>query len=1052
LWENKNAAMRVMPLPEAVQQRLIEVAERGPMGLSETTERPTLTPLERLRFALIRDGPRLPNGRVVGIVTAPIEPWPHQRVVARRLIECFPFSWLLCDEVGLGKTIEAGLALRSLCLSGIAKRVLIAAPASLTRQWQRELASKFLLPFGRAQSGAPLRHEYLLPSQQNRPAGSLCEPDLAIVSTGLLVRADRREELRRACDFDVVLLDEAHYARRRNPQGGRRADPQFGTLYRLLQDVLRAKARALILATATPMQLDPIEATDLVALTRRAGPFLDDPSLLIGYYEALGALVNERQLLPVEWEFLRQSIRLLEEQDRPLWDWLAANVIDGRTRLAFRRWLEDGTAPRGVDRRNMLRVIFAAAPLSRVMLRHTRPLLEIYRANGRLGANLARREILKIERIVFSTQEKEAYEGLEAYCKGLADRLGNRRSAARSQSLGFYLSFLRLRFASSLHAIGETLRRRRDRVEATRNALTQAENPDESEREDQISGDGEDDETAVGEVLRDRTPDDLAWERAELDRLVAMVAQLTAVPSKLTTLLRVLENRRIARNRVRQIVVFTRFKDTLDDLVRRLREIDSGLLIGTYSGRGGRYIDPATRDWKGEEREEVKHRFLRGEIDILVCTDAAAEGLNLQSADFLVNYDLPWNPMKVEQRIGRIDRIGQQHERVYVLNLCYAGSAEDIVYGRLLERLSQAGLIVGAQQLSLLPVMEHEFEELAAGRLKETELMTRATARAREAKARRRSTETAPQDLFEIYERLDAQADANPPPVTLDHIWLAISGSPFLQALGCRVLPADRAIELNNIPGVADGTVLTASRDTYERSLPGVDRLRFASYGDPAFDRVLALTAASDLPQGIARVCVPIPGASDAELVGYVVMRRDQHGAARPYFALDMRGLDNLDIAAEMPVPPGAIEHLKVELSARARSEFALLNATRHIEEANERAGRAQLRLTHLVAKHFILSVQAARRGEANFAAQLKVLDELVETRAEQRLPRIPVDQLRAIGGVPFAIQLPAAGGETHYDAPRPLLKAAVDLAAREADALHRGRANVTTEQVLGRL
>jgi hypothetical protein len=64
----------------------------------------------------------------------------------------------------------------------------------------------------------------------------------------------------------------------------------------------------------------------------------------------------------------------------------------------------------------------------------------------------------------------------------------------------------------------------------------------------------------------------------------------------------------------------------------------------------------------------------------------------------------------------------------------------------------------------------------------------------------------------------------------------------------------------------------------------------------------------------------------------------------------------------------------------------------------------------------------------------------------------MPVDQLGAISGVPFAIQLPAAGGETHYDAPRPLLKAAVDLAAREADALHRGRANVTTEQVLGRL
>src|SRR6202022_4438976 len=103
----------------------------------------------------------------------------------------------------------------------------IADPASLTRQWQREMASKFLLPFGRARSGTPLRHEYLFPEERDRPAASLCEPDLTIVSTGLLVRQDRRDELQRAREFDVILLDEAHYARRGNPQRGTRADPNF---------------------------------------------------------------------------------------------------------------------------------------------------------------------------------------------------------------------------------------------------------------------------------------------------------------------------------------------------------------------------------------------------------------------------------------------------------------------------------------------------------------------------------------------------------------------------------------------------------------------------------------------------------------------------------------------------------------------------------------------------------------------------------------------------------------------------------------------------------
>ena len=86
--------------------------------------------------------------------------------------------------------------------------------------------------------------------------------------------------------------------------------------------------------------------------------------------------------------------------------------------------------------------------------------------------------------------------------------------------------------------------------------------------------------------------------------------------------------------------------------------------------------------------------------------------------------------MKVEQRIGRIDRIGQEHADIYVLNLCYADSAEHIVYGRLLTRLAEIGAIVGTQQLSLLPVTREEFQQLADKTLTETELEQRATERA----------------------------------------------------------------------------------------------------------------------------------------------------------------------------------------------------------------------------------------------------------------------------------------------------------------------------------
>jgi Helicase conserved C-terminal domain len=186
----------------------------------------------------------------------------------------------------------------------------------------------------------------------------------------------------------------------------------------------------------------------------------------------------------------------------------------------------------------------------------------------------------------------------------------------------------------------------------------------------------EDDRDATVTYLQHRTPGDLQWECLQLRGLRRTLDDLSGPASKMTELLRTLDQRRIRdTGRSLQTVIFTRFYDTLCDLVSRLQRVAPEALIGTYSGRGGQYWDATTGRMVGVERDEIKHRFLRGEIDILICTDAAAEGLNLQTADLLVNFDLPWNPMKVEQRIGRIDRIGQRHQDIYVLNLCYADSA-----------------------------------------------------------------------------------------------------------------------------------------------------------------------------------------------------------------------------------------------------------------------------------------------------------------------------------------------------------------------------------------
>jgi hypothetical protein len=1011
---------------------------------------------ERLRFALIKDGPRLPGGRLVGIETAPIAPWPHQAVVAQRLVETWPYSYLLCDEVGLGKTIEAGLALRSLILSGVVKRVLITAPASLTGQWQRELAGKFCLPFALALPGAGRRHRYLFPTEREVSSPSLYAPDLVIVSTGLLTRTERRPDLLAAKPFDVVLLDEAHYARRENPTRGTAVEPRYGTLYETVRDVLRKKAECLWLATATPMQLDPIEVADLVQLSNRVGAFQHDPTLLLGYYDVLGALLSEKEPTAEAWEFLRRAVATIEAQDPLLWEYLRRPVIeDGRIRLATRRWLKEGRVPRGTDRRNMLRLIFSAAPLSRVMLRHTRRLLEIYRQNGRLGANLARREILPVPRIVFNDQERRSYDQLESYCQGLAEQVAAHTSSRNRSAVGFLLSFLRLRFASSLFAARETLRRRRDRVQATLLAHLADAGDEEADLETFVTGDDDSgDEDAVAAILHDRSPEDLAWERQRLDDMLQTLGDLSGQSSKMVAFLHALQRRRVEGQpgRLQQTVVFTRFYDTLTDIVRRLRQLQPDLRLGTFSGQGGEYVDPESGQMVSVDRDEVKHRFLRGEIDLLVCTDAAAEGLNLQTADLLINFDLPWNPMKVEQRIGRIDRIGQRHAEVYVLNLCYVDSVEQIVYDRLLRRLQDTEGVVGSQQIALLPVTLEEFQELAEGSLSEQELEQRARRRLREFQQRAAAMEVRPEDLYEIYLRL-AEEGRQVPPVDLDAIWTTLRESSYLRQRGCVFEdgPQGATVAVSGVAGLALHTVLTPSRALFEQGLPGQEgRLGFASYGDPTFDAILAQVSALPLPRCVYRLSVELEG-YPAELVGYAAAVRAESGERRVELITRWSQLQALELDESAELTDDEITPLLARLFERIGQEVQP-RVVRRIEQSNVRAGNAQLLLDNAVAVSQVSRYAKNAEDPENAWSVLEHVRGVINGTDRLNVPEIPPEWLPARDCLLFDANVPQAGGDGWLNAPSVLLRSALDAGCRQADSFRERRSELTTEKLLKRL
>jgi len=244
-------------------------SEHDPMEINVLTEPASLA--DRIAAQWFLDAPKRPGGErlILDPLWAdgrPLTPFPHQRVVYQRVLREFPQSFLFCDEVGLGKTIEAGLALRALLLCGEVRRGLILTPRSLVRQWMEELREKCALTAwfydGR------LLHD--VDGHIRQTHNPWDEEGIVLASRHLATRTDRMHHLLSAPrPWDVVIVDEAHAARRR--VFGNQGPNHALTLLQSLRH--RQRYRCLWLLTATPMQLEPYEVHDLLRLCG-----LDNPS------------------------------------------------------------------------------------------------------------------------------------------------------------------------------------------------------------------------------------------------------------------------------------------------------------------------------------------------------------------------------------------------------------------------------------------------------------------------------------------------------------------------------------------------------------------------------------------------------------------------------------------------------------------------------------------------------------------------------------------------------------------------------------------------------
>jgi hypothetical protein len=208
-WAGQVSGFRVYPLPDAVRQRLLSLAAAEEPDARDPEEQPVGEDAVVARYLAV--APRLVSAEGLAEATTGVVLYPHQRQVTERLGGQYPRSWLVADEVGLGKTISAGMALRRLLLSGQVRSALILAPANVCRQWQDELFAKFGLWVPRLDGGIHGVHP-----DDRSPAGTnpYAEHRILIASSHLARRPGQRDLVLAAAPYDLLIVDEAHHARR----------------------------------------------------------------------------------------------------------------------------------------------------------------------------------------------------------------------------------------------------------------------------------------------------------------------------------------------------------------------------------------------------------------------------------------------------------------------------------------------------------------------------------------------------------------------------------------------------------------------------------------------------------------------------------------------------------------------------------------------------------------------------------------------------------------------------------------------------------------------
>jgi len=727
LWGDTDPDFFVFTLPEAVEKKLREKYYPSSPPSRDPEEDQTVTLLnyeacERLVPAarLIQKLGELRSLTHLGL--GPVRLYPHQVYVMDFALNRFPHRALIADEVGLGKTIEVGAVVKQLVERGSVERVLVLAPKNVTRQWQEELWYHFNLPFWRLETG-PKR--LIGPDEDEEKAIRLEDSnpfdrpgvDLMVASWHYARGSRRREPelLNSQRLFDLVVVDEAHSARR--TRSGRENRP---TLLNELCMELSIMSPHMLLVTATPVQLNALEAWDLLRILGLGGPWAHEDSFKRFY----GLLHRGSDDLD-EWRFAFSLASwvgrnyLSDQELDALVRSIVADPLDAVEVLReIRQEGDAGSVISGFIKGNgdtVRSLLVALSPVHWFMVRNNRKRLK------EAGYTFPER-VPKEVPVELEERHRRILEELDEYLRlwyGLYERMA---SISHRGVFGFVRSVYHQRFVSSFTAAYLTIRNRRMFLEAILRGDYEALLRVAEKLLEEVDWEGDEMdivEAALG--LLEKSGGKEAVER-ELERVRDLEYRLSKyAPGNVSVddpKMRAIQGQvEELVGEGRRVLVFSKYTDTVDAVVEFLgRRSGVGFSgIGVYTGAGGRLYDHSVGDYVRVSKMEVRKALDEGKISVLVCSEAASEGLNLQAASAVVNVDMPWNPAKVEQRIGRVDRLGQQADRVLVRNVWYPESIEAEMYRRLFERGEVYKLVVGPAQEIVSEALRRALDEDAKG-------------------------------------------------------------------------------------------------------------------------------------------------------------------------------------------------------------------------------------------------------------------------------------------------------------------------------------------------